>query len=167
MCIKQKTDGRDKTRRPLSAYNYFYKHQRVKILNEIFEAGASGSDSPEKKSEMKIDELFRDYAQKRQRHQKSHGLIPMQSLTKIIASRWEKAGPEARKYYLNLAETDLIRYHNALLTNGTVKSSFYAQKKRSRGNKCAILTKTIVDKVGITWSMDEVEALQEIFLPKA
>ena len=50
------------------------------------------------------------------RHEKSHGLISMISLTKLIAKRWKESSSEARKSFQNLADKDLIRYREAVLT---------------------------------------------------
>ena len=166
MCMNQQTDNVHKARRPRTAYNYFYKHQRVQILNEIFEAGATKPGAPSKKPGMTIDELLRDYTRKRRRHEKSHGLIPMQSLTKIVAKRWKQADPEARKHFQNLADKDLIRYRKALLTSETAKNSSFAQTEKKRRKKGTGSATAIIDTAGITWSMNEVEALQEIFLSK-
>ena len=81
----------DKPRRPLSAYNYFFREQRVDMLQERDEklrvAQADGT-KPEDNGE--------------------YGFFG--TMAKVIAKRWKEIAPEALQGYKKKAEIDSKRY---------------------------------------------------------
>lgn len=85
---------------PRSAYNFFYKHERCVVLNEL-----SGRSTTE-------DENLWETSDRREkrRHRKTHGLIPLQQLTKIIAKRWKEASDETRRIFQDKSENDRARF---------------------------------------------------------
>jgi len=90
--------------RPRTAYNFFYRHQRGLILNERSTT-----------SEKSYDEAVGENLIKKRTNGKSHGLISLQQLTKIVAKRWKEASPEIREKYKNIAEKDKVRYSHAMM----------------------------------------------------
>lgn len=88
---RKKAPGHPK--RPLSAYNFFFKDERNRILNSI----SSSSDYYEKD-------------QNRGRVGLVHGKIGFEDLAKLIGTRWKETGPEERAPYEKLASDELHRY---------------------------------------------------------
>ena len=74
-CKIQKINRVKKARRPRTAYNFFYKDQRISILKDVYDTILSRSDSPWRKRGLKTEEFFLDYSLKRRRHEKSHVFI--------------------------------------------------------------------------------------------
>ena len=99
----------------LSAYNFFFRHERERLLDD--EKGSESDDefySFSKKQSLLYDHWYRDRSQKRS-HRKSHGKISFATLSRIVAQRW-KALPENRKmFYQDLAAEDLKLYRHELL----------------------------------------------------
>jgi hypothetical protein len=84
---------KDKPKRPLSAYNIFFKEERCNILDVIPE-----SDSKDPKEGA------------RKRKKLPHGKIGFESLAKTIGQRWKDLEPERLEYYKKKAETEMARY---------------------------------------------------------
>jgi hypothetical protein len=105
----QKTHGKkaksDKPPRPLSAYNFFFKEQRQKLLEGL----------PSK------EELGAEATSARRRNKnpargKPHGKISFESLAKTIGEQWETVKKDAnqKRYYQDLADQDKLRYNAQL-----------------------------------------------------
>ena len=90
---KLKKRPKDRPKRPLSAYNIFFKEERQRILTEIPDVDASsspaGADGNKKKP---------------------HGKISFQSLAKIIGKRWQNLSKDQINLYKKKAEEDTMRY---------------------------------------------------------
>jgi hypothetical protein len=85
-------------KRPMNAYNFFFKDQREKLLGR--------SDSPS-------DLVINGYTVKKKRaHVKVHGTIPLVDLVKKIAKKWRVLSTEELHQYRELAKDDGIRYKN-------------------------------------------------------
>lgn len=107
-----KSSKRPTIRRPRSAYNFFYKHQRSVILQEL---SSKNSTSPPTShlDDTPLDlgaSLLKISNTKRRKHRKTHGMISLKDLTSSIAQRWRQASPETKKLYQNLAAQDSLRY---------------------------------------------------------
>jgi hypothetical protein len=74
-----------KPKRNLSAYNYFFKYQREKIL-KVTPMRAEGKP------------------------RRSHGKIGFADLARLIASKWKAVSPDKRAFYEELAVKDKARY---------------------------------------------------------
>lgn len=92
---------KDKPKRPLSAYNIFFKEERQRILDNLPES----STTPDAASEEKP---------KRKRAHKPHGKIGFENLAKLIGERWHSLNPESADYYRKLAEEDSLRYRSEM-----------------------------------------------------
>lgn len=105
-------------RRPRSAYNLFYKHQRSIILQELSTSTSSSTceDMNILPKECTTLLLAIDGEPKRRKHRKTHGMINLQELTKKIAKRWKELKPDTKKQYQDLAKQDAARYREELST---------------------------------------------------
>jgi HMG (high mobility group) box len=93
---------KDQPKRPLSAYNIFFKEERQRILDEIPEQSADAAD--EAKPPVK----------RRKRNRNPHGKIGFESLAKVIGQRWQGLTSEKLEYYKHQSETDKERYRKAM-----------------------------------------------------
>jgi HMG-box domain len=84
-CKKSK-EPTDKPKRPLSAYNFFFQHERAQILK----ATPSRYDGTKPR--------------------RSHGKIGFGALARSVAAKWNNIDPEARKHFDDLASADKQRY---------------------------------------------------------
>jgi hypothetical protein len=83
---KNRKKPKDRPKRPLSAYNIFFKEERARILEEVV-------DSP-----------------------MPNGKIGFQNLAKMIGKRWHELDSNSMKCYKMKAETDMLRYKEEMLT---------------------------------------------------
>lgn len=90
--------------RALSAYNFFFRDERDRMLNGHCE---DWSDS--KKRQLLQAHWGRDRTKKR-RHRKSHGQISFISLSKEISARWKKLTNEQKDFYREVASLDFARF---------------------------------------------------------
>ena len=86
----------EKPKRPLSAYNIFFRDERKRILDSLPESSPRKSNSKSKKSK------------------KPHGKISFQQLATLVGKRWKEADAETRVYYFGLANEQKLRYFQAL-----------------------------------------------------
>lgn len=92
---KARKKPKDKPKRPLSAYNIFFKEERSRILEEI------------PKNDSKDDQ---EEESGRKRKKRPHGKIGFESLAKVIGKRWKELPPEKAEYYKKKASEDMLRY---------------------------------------------------------
>eukprot|EP00549_Striatella_unipunctata_P022860 CAMPEP_0118708236 /NCGR_PEP_ID=MMETSP0800-20121206/21749_1 /TAXON_ID=210618 ORGANISM="Striatella unipunctata, Strain CCMP2910" /NCGR_SAMPLE_ID=MMETSP0800 /ASSEMBLY_ACC=CAM_ASM_000638 /LENGTH=333 /DNA_ID=CAMNT_0006611355 /DNA_START=8 /DNA_END=1009 /DNA_ORIENTATION=- len=85
---------KDKPKRPLSAYNLFFQHERERIL---YENGVS----EEEKS--KNEDCRRN-------HKKSHGKIGFAALARNVAEKWKKLDASAKAVFEEQAAVEKQRY---------------------------------------------------------
>ena len=82
---RQAKKPRDMPSRPLSAYNFFFREQRAKILEEREEEARATGQAPDKSDLFAI-------------------------LGKTIAARWKSQDENQRKKYKDMAADDMKRY---------------------------------------------------------
>ena len=94
---KIKKKEKNKPKRPLSAYNIFFKEERTRILEELPEGDpkpdANNADGPTRK-----------------RKKRPHGKIGFESLAKAIGQRWQDLSSDQVEIYKKKAEQDMRRY---------------------------------------------------------
>jgi hypothetical protein len=88
-----KNAAANKPKRPLSAYNVFFKEERNRILDTIPDSEAK---QPSKST--------------RKRKKRPHGKIGFESLAKAIGKRWQSLTPDELSVYKGKAQEDMQRY---------------------------------------------------------
>lgn len=97
---KVRKKPKDKPKRPLSAYNIFFKEERQRILEQI-----PGSEEIP-------TEVASPTSSKRKKN--PHGKISFESLAKAIGQRWQDLSSEKLDCYKKKAGTDKLRYTNEM-----------------------------------------------------
>ncbi|KAL3795426.1 hypothetical protein ACHAWO_007674 [Cyclotella atomus] len=110
---KKKVKGKPK--RPLSAYNLFFKDERERILNDIpkkeeDDADNAGSNKEEEEKEEEGGGEGDANAIGVKPKKKPHGKIGFESLAKLIGKRWQELESVEVDKYKKLAEEDAKRY---------------------------------------------------------
>mmetsp|Transcript_22678 Transcript_22678/g.45380 ORF Transcript_22678/g.45380 Transcript_22678/m.45380 type:complete len:562 (-) Transcript_22678:162-1847(-) len=122
---KKKVKGKPK--RPLSAYNLFFKEERERILKSIpgsdqkrmtrGSKGGNGERKSEDNGDYQDDNCHetrgdaKDFDQKDKNGKKiPHGKIGFENLAKLIGKRWQDLEPEKVAKYKKLADKDMKRY---------------------------------------------------------
>ena len=115
---KTRKKPKDKPKRPLSAYNIFFKEERHRILEVIPE-----SDTPKGDAD----------GSGRKRKKRPHGKIGFESLAKVIGQRWQELTTEKVNYYKLKADEDMQRYKKEMeqyITNeGKKEKAYEAQQE--------------------------------------
>jgi len=96
---------KDKPKRPLSAYNIFFKEERQRILATLPEAPPPPSPSPDDEQPTK---------KKRKRAHTPHHKIGFENLAKMVGERWHDLDAESADYYRRKAEEDTVRYRSEM-----------------------------------------------------
>jgi hypothetical protein len=93
---------KDKPKRPLSAYNFFFKEEREKILKVLNDEEAENSQ----------DEKSEDYLTPEQivSLKKEGGKVSFEEMGKIIGRRWKNINPDKLSKFQELANDDTERY---------------------------------------------------------
>ena len=92
---------KDKPKRPLSAYNIFFKEERARLLQKLDDAKAA-----EKAGDDEEDEDDK----------KTPSKIGFENLAKIIGSKWQDLTPAEVEYYKEKAGEDMKRYKSEMET---------------------------------------------------
>ena len=110
--------------RALSAYNFFFRDERERIINcdegddpldpaSLKAKRSSVIFNDEKKKLLLSGHWFRDRSAKR-RHRKTHGKIAFTALSKVIAQAWRDLPENEKAFYRDVASDDLERYQREL-----------------------------------------------------
>lgn len=135
---QRKTNKKDKPKRPLSAYNIFFKEERERILERLPESVP--------KEEITVDDEIGDKKKKRRGvmcsdslsgniKKKPHGKIDFESLAKIIGKRWKSLDTNELQVYKAKANADMKRYrddmkiYNASLLKGKEEQDQHQQQE--------------------------------------
>lgn len=96
--------------RALSAYNFFFRDERDRIIQdgEVHE-----EFNNEKQVKLLKAHWHRDRTKKR-RHRKTHGKIAFTTLSKLISQRWKDLDDDKREFYRQVAAKDWERYQREL-----------------------------------------------------
>jgi HMG-box domain len=100
---------KDKPKRPLSAYNFFFKEEREKILKIVL------AEDP---SKVKNDEDSPDYISDAMlvRLKKDGGKVSFEEMGKLIGQRWKGIDPDRLSQYSEMAAEDTERYKKEMLS---------------------------------------------------
>ena len=104
--IKHKKKDKDKPKRPLSAYNYFFSDERKKIIKAVNYYNDSYRNEIDPCLSKELIEKLRD----------GGGKAKFEMIGKLIGKRWKNVNDDNTTYYNALAERDKKRYANELET---------------------------------------------------
>jgi len=91
---------KDKPKRPLSAYNFFFKEERARILEEgkVQQAAQTTKSAVDGKTKI------------RKGRGRPHGKITFEDLGRLISQRWQELDPKDVDYYKKKSDEDRKRY---------------------------------------------------------
>lgn len=98
---QSKKQKKPRPRRPLTAYNLFFKDERARILAEV------------QQEEDDVDP-HTSLDTKRLRRRRPHGKVGFEEMAKTIGKRWKAISPERKAYYDAKARAEQERYREEL-----------------------------------------------------
>mmetsp|Transcript_6218 Transcript_6218/g.9079 ORF Transcript_6218/g.9079 Transcript_6218/m.9079 type:complete len:450 (-) Transcript_6218:846-2195(-) len=120
---------KDKPKRPLSAYNIFFREERANILAQATPGGEDAVASAKPGGEEGEAPQRENKRPKKKRKKIPHGKVTFENLAKMIGSRWKEMPPSRLQYYQDLADKDTIRYEEEM--------SVWSQKMKDAKAKSA------------------------------
>jgi hypothetical protein len=97
-----KKKPKDKPKRPLSAYNFFFKEEREKILKQVQGEETVKSDGDDGEDSISDEVLSR--------LKKEGGKVSFEEMGKLIGQRWKNIDKDRLEQYSALASEDTERY---------------------------------------------------------
>lgn len=95
-----------------SAYNFYYKHQRHIIIENLQN---KGSVQKKLQTPQEIEFfLLKTESKQSRKHIKTHGVITLKDLTRTIARRWKETDVSTKAIYKRIAEQDALRYKHEI-----------------------------------------------------
>lgn len=103
-----KKKPKDKPKRPLSAYNFFFKEEREKILKIVLAEDPDKVDNDPESEDYINEELL-------QRLKKDGGKVSFEEMGKLIGTRWKNIDPDRLNRFSELATDDTERYKKEMV----------------------------------------------------
>ena len=115
--------NKGKPKRPLSAYNLFFKEERARILQSIpGEHDVESDRKPSASGEAK-------------EKKKPHGKISFEKLAKMIASRWQALSQEELQPYAKRAKVEADRYKKELEACKAKEEAVSIKEQKTKDNR--------------------------------
>ena len=96
----RRTIPEDRPKRPLSAYNFFFKDERAKMIAEA--PGEVPSDV--------VSDHSSSCGGRKRKKQKPHRKVGFEEMARVIGRKWKTLDPELRPRYQAMAEEEKKRY---------------------------------------------------------
>jgi hypothetical protein len=124
-----KKKPKDKPKRPLSAYNFFFKEEREKILKVV------QAEDPEKcENDPKGEDFLDEEALGRLR--KEGGKVSFEEMGKLIGYRWKNINPDRLSRFAELAAEDTERYKKEMQAyNGRQEAKMRSEALKPPSNQ--------------------------------
>jgi hypothetical protein len=136
---KRKPKPADMPRRPLSAYNIFFKAQRALII------GAKPPNPFDDQRTSRVsssDGSPTNFERKKRAHRKTHGKISFSQLAKEIGKKWNALAEEGRAIYVAGAAKEKLRYQEELRIYKLKKGAESKGIKKNCVNKSGMQART-------------------------
>lgn len=92
--MQSATEEVKQPKRPLSAYNYFFRSERARLLG----------------IELNLEEVADVHNRKKRRHRKTHGQMGFREMANKVGERWRSLDAEERAPFVKMFENDRARY---------------------------------------------------------
>jgi HMG (high mobility group) box len=103
-----KKKPKDKPKRPLSAYNFFFKEEREKILKVVLADDPTKVENDPESEDYLSDEMLG-------RLRKEGGKVSFEEMGKLIGQRWKNIDPDRLTRFSELASEDTDRYKKEMV----------------------------------------------------
>jgi hypothetical protein len=99
-----------KPKRPLSAYNLFFQHERRLMVHEAL----AESSNDEMITQDMIDDALKTGRRKPPNH-RTHGKVPFKDLTSRVSMKWRALSKDEKAVFEEKANVDIKRYQNEVI----------------------------------------------------